>query len=183
MTQSDSVTVNFPCSLILNPSGNLSVSDSTKKTLNSSLLPRSRHWPSRVRLDVTPPPLRPLLCLPTLLSASSSLQTLPTWGVTDEQVSSLESPWYSTEEWKWVILGQSAMRRSVEPRRETNYTLLTQCLVSESKGAADWWKKGNEIWIKKPGLGFLYAGILQWQQGQMLLHLSVFFVSLLAVYA
>lgn len=27
-------------------------------------------------------------------------------------------------------------------------------------------EKGNEIWIKKPGLGFLYAGVLQWQQGQ-----------------
>lgn len=26
-------------------------------------------------------------------------------------------------------------------------------------------KIGNEIWIKKPELGFLAAGILQWQPG------------------
>lgn len=44
-------------------------------------------------------------------------------------------------------------------------------------------KKGNEIWIKKPRLGFLCAGTLQCQQGQMLLHLSAFLVSLLEPYA
>lgn len=118
------------------------------KTLNSSLLPRSRHRPSKSQTWFNRPPL--LLCLPPLLSSSSLLQTLPTSGVTDEQVSSLESPRYSMEEWKWVILGQSAMRRSVELRRETNYTLLTQCLLSESKEAVDWWKKemkyGSKSW-------------------------------------
>lgn len=33
-------------------------------------------------------------------------------------------------------------------------------------GSCGLMEKGNEIWIKKPGLGFLYAGVLQWQQGQ-----------------
>lgn len=46
------------------------------------------------------------------------------------------------------------MRRSTEPRTETNYTLLTQCLVSESSGAGDWWKKEMKYGSKSQGWVF-----------------------------